>query len=573
MPSSLTRRRLLSISAQTAAAITAGRFFVMEASAQSSQSKYQPAFPRLDQFVKQYILDMNSPGLTLVLADRDGVQRVVTYGFSDSENKIKVKPEDLFQIGSISKSFVALSLLQLRDEGKLDLNKPVIDYLPWFRIESNFAPITVHHLLTHSSGLPGTPPVFFSDPAQKHRAACEPGKYFHYCNTAFEALGYLLWTLEGKPLPDVLRERIFQPLGMTQSEPVINLDLRQRIARNYSAFQPDRPFPRYGKLCEAPAIISSDGAGCIMSTPRDMGLYIQMIANRGQAAKRRLVSEESFGLFSQPHIKAEEFGPTASYGYGMAIDTLEDHKVLRHTGGMVSFMSSIQVDLDEGVGAFSSVNAMQGYRPNPVTEYAIRLMRAHREKKSLPALPPPNPPTQVANADDYAGTYSSVDGRKLELTADGQKLLLIHQGQKIALEGSGDTFTVPHPEFERFSLVFTRADEKDPKSPVVEAGWGSDWFFHSRYAGPKQFDYPKEWDGYAGHYRNENPWVGSMRVVVRKGKLMLDGTTPLEKGEGGVYYLRDEEHNPEWISFGEIVNGKCMRIKMSGEDLWRVMSE
>jgi len=256
----------------------------------------------------------------------------------------------------------------------------------------------------------------------------------------------------------------------------------------------------------------------------------------------------------------------------MAIDTLEDHKILRHTGGMVSFMSSIQVDLDEGIGAFSSVNAMQGYRPNPVTEYAVRLMRAQREKKSLPSIPPPDPPTQTENAADYAGTYSSLDGRNLELVAEGQKFSLIHQSKKITLEGSGDIFTVPHPDFERFPLVFARADQKDPKSPVVEAGWGSEWFYHPRYTGPKQFAYPKEWDSYVGHYRNENPWVGSTRILIRKGRLMLDGTTPLEKGDGDLFYLRDEEHNPEWIIFGEIVNGKCMRIKMSGEDLWRVMT-
>src|SRR6476620_6338496 len=90
MSFSLTRRRLLSISAQTAAAITASRFFVMEASAQSAHSEYQPIFSKIDQFVKQYMLEMNSPGLTVVLADREGVKRVVTYGFSDKENKVRV---------------------------------------------------------------------------------------------------------------------------------------------------------------------------------------------------------------------------------------------------------------------------------------------------------------------------------------------------------------------------------------------------------------------------------------------------------------------------------------------------
>jgi CubicO group peptidase (beta-lactamase class C family) len=572
MSGMLSRRRLLSVTAKTATAIAASNFFVMETFAQSDGSKYQPVFPMLDQFVAQYMLDMNSPGLTLVLADKDGVQRVATYGFTDLESKIKVKPEDLFQIGSISKSFLAFCLLQLRDEGKLDFNKPVTEYIPWFRIDSSFAPITIHHLLTHSSGLPNTE-VFPSDPNQKHRAAYEPGKYFHYCNMAFEALGHLLWTLDGRPLPEALRERIFQPLGMTQTEPVINLDLRQKIAKNYAPFKNDRPFPRYGRLCEAPAIITSDGAGCIASTPHDMGLYIQMITNRGHGPKGRVVSEESFALFSGTHVKADEFGPTASYGYGIAVDTLEGHKILRHTGGMVSFMSSIQVDVDEGVGAFSSVNAMQGYRPNPVTEYAIRLMRALRENKSLPPLSPPNPPTVVNNAADYAGTFSSPDGRKLEFIAKGQTLLMVHLGQKFVLEpSSGDNFNILHPKFDHFTLVFARADDKDPKSPIVEAGWGGDWFYHSRYSGPKQFEYPKEWESYVGHYRNENPWVGSTRVVIRKGKLMLDGTVPLEKDERGVFYMKDEEHNPEWVSFGEVINGKCMRIKVSGEDLWRVIT-
>jgi uncharacterized OB-fold protein len=67
--------------------------------------------------------------------------------------------------------------------------------------------------------------------------------------------------------------------------------------------------------------------------------------------------------------------------------------------------------------------------------------------------------------------------------------------------------------------------------------------------------------------------VGSTHIILRKGQLMMDGVVPLEAGEGGIFYLRDEEHSPEWIRFGERVNGKVMRIKLSGEDLWRVMAE
>src|SRR5882672_3346720 len=494
----MNRREFLGSTA-VAALAASPNFFALESLAEDSSSTYKSLYKPLDNFVEKYLRAMNAPGLTLALADRDGVQRVVTYGFSDLDQKIRVKPEHLFQIGSISKSFLANCLLQLHQEGKLDLQKPILDYLPWFRIDSSFEPITVHHLLTHTSGLPGIPNVFLTDPAAKHRAAYAPGKLFHYNNTAFQLLGHLLMTLDGGLLPDIYRKRILNPLGMSQTEPVITLDTRERTARNYSAFQNDHTFPRLGRLCEAPAIISSDGAGCIASTPHDMGLYAQMIARHGEGPNSRLLNEENFNLFSQAHIKAGEFGPTASYGYGIAVDTLDGHKILRHTGGMISFASAIHVDIDEGVGAFASINAMQGYRPNPVAQFAIQLMRAQRAKKTFPALPEIQPATFIENAADFAGVYTTTDGRSLEFAAEPNRLSLKHKNQSIALESQGDgVFLAPHPDFSRFALVFGHADAKDPKSPIVELGWGSDWFVKPEYKGPKTFDIPKEWAAYVG---------------------------------------------------------------------------
>lgn len=576
MSVSMTRRQFVGAGVRGAAVAAASKFFVVDsfarANGQADGAKYRSVFTELDKFVEQYMRNMNAPGLTFVMADRDGVQRVATYGFSDPETKVSVKPDELFQIGSISKSFVANCLLQLRQEGKLDLHKPITEYLPWFRIDSSFPPITTHHLLTHTSQLPGIPSPFLSDPSQKHRAADPPGKYFHYNNMAFVVLGHLTWTLDGRPLPEVIRKRVFEPLGMTHSEPVITLDTRPHTAKNYAVFQNDRPYPRYGRLSEAPSIVLTDGSGCVSSTPGDMGLYIQMIANKGKGAHATLFSPESFELFSTPHIKAEEFGPTASYGYGIAVDTLEDHKILRHTGGMVSFASALQVDIDAGVGAFASINAMQGYRPNPVAQFAMQLMRAVGEKKSMPAPPKLRVPTTVDNATEYAGAFKSEDGRQLEFAADGDALYLVHNGKRVRLEGGDDSFNSGPGDFERFSFTFGRADAKDPKSAVVEVSWGGDWYTNSKYSGPRKFDYPAAWNEYVGHYRNENPWIGSTRVVIRKGKLMLDGAVPLEPGDDGVFHLRDEEHNPEWVKFGESVNGKVMRLKFSGEDFWRVMA-
>ncbi|HEY7377729.1 MAG TPA: serine hydrolase domain-containing protein [Steroidobacteraceae bacterium] len=568
----ISRREMLQAGFTGVALAASARFLVAESGAQGAPSKYQDTFARLDQFVEQYMRDMNSPGMTLVLADRDGVQRVTAYGLGDLDRQRELKTDELFHIGSISKSFIALSLLQLREEGKLDLDRPIVEYLPWFRIDSRFAPITTHHLLTHTSGLAGEQlPVFPSDPAYRHLAAYAPGEHFHYNNMAFAALGYLAWTLDGREAPEVMRHRILEPLGMTQSAPAITLDLRERLARSYSIFQSDRPFPRMGRLSEAPAIIVTDADGSIAAPARDMGAYLQMLARGGEGPRGRLVSEESFRLFSHPHVLAKDFGPSASYGYGISVDKLDGHTLLRHTGGMVSFMSALMVDIESGMGAFASINAQQGYRPNPVVQFAIRLMRAAQEHKALPAVPAADPPARIENAGDYEGEYRAPSGAKLEFVTRDMQLFLVHGGARVSVERTAhpDQFIARHPDFARFLLVFARKNEKDPKSAVTEVGWGPDWYAGSAYDGPTDFSYPKAWDSYVGHYRNENPWVQSLHVVLRKGRLMLEGVIPLE-AVGDLFYLRDEEHNPEWVRFGEVVNGKCMRIKYSGEDLWRV---
>lgn len=564
----ITRRHILQAGAVGASLIAMGRFHVSEAA--EGGGAYTDAWPMLDRFVEQYMRDMNSPGMALVLADRDGVQRVAHYGLSDREARQPAGEGTLFEIGSISKSFVALALLQLHDEGKLDFDRPIVEYLPWLRVDSKFAPITTHHLLTHSTGLPGAGDVFQADPELRHLAAYAPGEHFHYNNAMYDVLGILAWTLDGRELPSLLHERILRPLGMDRSEPVITVEVRERLAKSYAPFLGDRPYSRHGRLCEAPALVATGGAGCVAATARDMGAYIRMIANHGRTGETRLLSEDGFRRFSTPHIPAEDFGPGAHYGYGIAVDTQDGNRMLRHTGGMVSFMSSMMVDIDDGVGGFASVNAQQGYRPNPVVRYAIQLMRARRKGAEPPKMPEPDVATVVTNAAEFAGAYRGDKG-PLEVLAEGERLVIVEDGERIPLERLGDPnrFAARHSKFDRFAFVFGRRDPEAPGSPVVEVSWGGDWYRNGRYEGPQQFEYPKAWDGYAGHYRNESPWIGSLRIVVLKGRLTIDGTVPLE-ADGELFRLRDNPYNTEWIRFGELVNGRCMRIRVSGSDLWRV---
>ncbi len=563
------RREFLGLGMQTAAAVTFGNFVVSDTEAITT-SRYAPIFPLLDQFVQQHLKDMNAPGLTLTLVDANGVQRVCTYGVDDLDKRTPIKPEQLFHIGSISKTFLGLCLVQLHEEGKLDLNKPIANYLPWLRIDSLTRPITTHDLLTHSAAIPDGD-LFPADPSFRHRAVALPGTFFHYSNMGYEALGYLLETIDQRSLAESLRIRILEPLGMKSTESAITLDIVNKVAGSYMPELNDRPYPRQGNLVKAPPISVTTAAGCIASNANDMAAFLTMLINRGKTPNGRIISTSGFELFSTPFMNADELGKDIKYGYGIAADTFDGHTRLHHMGGMVSFVSALEVDLDAGLGVFVSFNSTQGNRPGAVAEYALRLMRASREGRPLPKAPISKPSFYVDAAPDYAGRYVSAEGRVVEIVAKGDRLFLSHKGKQVALEptkGAENAFAVLHPDFAQFAFYFQRAGNK-PEGKFVEIGWGGDRYLSASYQGATEFSVPEAWQEYVGHYRSEDPWIGSVHIVMRAGALWVDGLIKLAPDGNDRFYLGDVKDNPDWISFAEVVNGRTMRMVQSGFDLTR----
>src|SRR4029078_2532751 len=149
MPIHLSRRKFLGATAKTA--LVAPVYTAIEArgstvlirslipeEATTQAAAMQPWLAQLDQYITRHMRETGAPGLTLALANRDGLIRVSTYGFADTKAGLRVVPQTMFEIRSISKSFVGLALVQLRAEGKLDLNKPIAEYLPWLKINSKF---------------------------------------------------------------------------------------------------------------------------------------------------------------------------------------------------------------------------------------------------------------------------------------------------------------------------------------------------------------------------------------------------------------------------------------------------
>ena len=548
------RRQFIIGSAMVSAAV-----FVNPRNLLGQSAAVQPLFARLDDYIARHMRETGAPGMTLALANRDGLIRVSTYGFADTKEKARVVPETMFEIGSISKSFVSLALLQLRDEGKLDLNKPVVEYLPWLKINSKFEPVTTHHLLSHTAGLPGAP-LLLDALLRELWTAYAPGKRFLYSNTGYNILGFLIEALDKRPFAEAMRARMLTRLGMTASAPIISNELRRQIAVGYEPLNASQPFAYGNQLAEAQWIEVDVPAGSIAATPADMAKYMRMLLNRGALPKGRLVSEEAFKLFVAPAVNSPFRGEPASYGYGLWVSDIAGHTRLRHTGGMVAFSSSIDLDLNAGVGAFASVNAnLRGYRPVSVTKYAIDLFNASLDGKPLPDAPAVPAATEVKNAADYAGVYTSPDGKKLELSAEGDKLMLTHNGRKILLErAGGDRFLVKHPAFYLYLLGFVREDQK-----VTQAYYGPDWFAGERYTGPRSFEVRKDWEGFAGHYFNDSPWYGDTRVVLRRGQLFLDGAAPLVPRADGKFGIGDPD-GPDWIAFESIVEGRAMQLNYSG---------
>jgi D-alanyl-D-alanine carboxypeptidase len=584
---SMSRRLFLTRGASAAMATplfwTAGMRAAMPQPAATS-----PVEKHLDDYIASYMTAMNAPGMTLGLTDSSKTLRTDGYGFADVDKRIAVNEGHLFQIGSITKSFVALVLLQMRDEGKLDLQTPVLDYLPQLPIDARFGPITIHHLLTHTSGLPDNLGVFLGDPDARLVQGFKPGEHFHYCNAGFSILGLLVEKLDGRPWRKCVQARILTPLEMTETVGVISTASRGRAAVGYQAFWDDQVYPRQGRLSPAPNLVMDDTAGCIASTPGDMARYARMLLNHGQGPHGRIVSEQSFSLMSTPYIKASDFSDTSSYGYGIAVDTLDGHKILRHTGGMVAFASSIHADLDGGVAAFASINAMQGYRPTAVTEYAVRLLRAEREPKTLPAAPPIANPLEVDNAADYAGAFTDGNGQKLEFSVEGKQLFLADQGKRIPLQHThGDNFiSTIEGVFADHTFVFGHAraesgtqpasdsgpgngDSHEKPGPVVEVSYGSDWYVNAKYLGPRRFTAPKEYAAFSGWYRSDSAWGGDTLVYVLKGQLMLDGQK-LHPIGGSLFRLGDEEWMPDTAEFLCVFEGKPRILRVAGMDFWRI---
>jgi D-alanyl-D-alanine carboxypeptidase len=529
------------------------------------------AFQRLDQFVEQQ-MDANAlPGLALAITDRAQLVYLATYGLADIGQKLPVTPETLFEIGSISKSFTAVAILQQCDQGRLDLHVPVSHYMPWFQVYSPYDPITIHHLLSHTAGIPsgmeGTPGGRYEVFALRETTAfCPPGERFHYSNLGYEVLGYLLEDVLGHLYERIVQWMILDPLGMQSTVPVVTHDTRLRLAVGYQRLYDDRPSHRSHPLVPAPWREYGRAAGSIAATVGDMAAYCRMLLRSGEGPTDRLLSADSFARMTQRIVEVDD----DHYGYGLYIREQEGQQYIGHGGGMLGYRSSMTLNMDAGVGVVVLTNGDSS--PYAISRFGFDLLRAVRRAQPLPPLPERPDPTRIQNASEYAGSYST-DEKTLLLVAQEDQLFLTYRGRNILLElCAPDVFYVPHSDFALYYLRFGRDNAQ-----VVEAFYGSDWYANQRYTGPTTFLYPPAWEAYPGHYRSHSPGISNFRIVLRKGELAVVAPwwideqvlIPVAEEE---FRVGSDEVSPDHISFSAIVNDQAQKMTFAGAAYYRTFT-
>jgi D-alanyl-D-alanine carboxypeptidase len=521
----------------------------------------ESAFLRLSEYIKRQLPTLNAPGIAIGLTHREQILHVSVFGLANTAAGLPVTPETLFQIGSISKSFTSIILLQLQEQGLLDVNDPVKKYLPWFEIQSEYEPITLRHLMSHTAGI-----ITGSDDTvsayteawnlRYTKATAPPGEMFHYSNSGYKVLGLVLQTLLGQSLADILHDRILVPLEMDATLPVIRSEARSRLAVGYSPFFDDRPLPAGGLLAPATWFESDTADGSICSTAGDMCKYLQALLQKGKG----LLKLDSFEQLITPVVPTGDDIHGEHYGLGLSIQQIDEHRVVCHSGGMVGYTADMLADLDAGLGVIVLTNGPA--EPEKTSRYILNLICAAWDGNELPELPS-DIPEMVEHADDYIGQYSC-GNKSFKLTSKNQRLYLDFDSATVLIEPhNADRFFVPHPAFELFPLQMGRENGQ-----ITEANYGGEKFVRSPYRGQTFFEYPIEWKAYPGHYRSHNPWLSNFRIVLRKGVLVFISPfgeeEPLHPLEPGLFRIGEDSRSPEFIRFDVVIDGKAMQAILSG---------
>jgi CubicO group peptidase (beta-lactamase class C family) len=378
------------------------------------KKKLTSAFPEIDAVVAEEMTAQRFPGGVVGVVIDGELAYAKGFGVSDLDKKTKPDADTIFRIGSISKSFVGLAALALRDEKLVDFDDPLAKYLPeaagLVYPTNDSAPITLRHLLTHTSGLPrDNPAVPMPAPTEADMLKAlagfaletPPGLKHQYSNFGYSILGLALGRAARASFHDVVRTRVTAPLGMKSTVWTQKEVPADRMASGYLA--PPKMESRPAPFIDFGA---DDPSGGLYSSLRDMGRYVaaQLAAyparnDPEEAGVRRSSLREAHasGLpsffrvtFADKPKKGESLlsGAGDAYGFGwVARQSCAYDDLVWHNGGLPGYMSDVRFLKERGVGVITLVNSFPG-EPAMVSSRVMGVL-ARSGGLSKRTLPPP----------------------------------------------------------------------------------------------------------------------------------------------------------------------------------------
>ena len=368
---------------------------------------------KVDDFVNSVMKAKQIPGVALLVVQNGKIVVEKGYGYSNLEHMVPVKPETIFQSGSVGKQFTAMAVMMLVDEGKVQLDDPVSKYLP--ETPDTWKNIKVRNLLSHTSGLGDYPSDFdfrkdynedqLWEIVKKTPLNFQPGDKWDYSNLGFLTLGILIHKVSGQFYGDFLHDRIFQPLGMNSTRIINEKDIIPNRSAGYELVKGE--------------IKNQDWVSPTMNTTADGSLYFNIVdLAKWDAAlyAQKLVSKSSFDAMWTA-VKLNN-GSTYPYGFAWDVTSVNGHRLLEHGGAWQGFTTHVARYVDDKLSVIVLTN-LAGANPEYLAHGVAGLY--------LPAVALAKH-TKINLNDDqlkaFAGEYKFDSGQTVQVSAAPGKLIL-----------------------------------------------------------------------------------------------------------------------------------------------------
>src|SRR6202047_1279399 len=353
----------------------------------AARRDYGAIVEALRPFIEREIAEKQIPGLSIALVDDQQIVWAQGFGGADPRSKRPATAATVYRIGSVSKLFTDIAIMQLVERGQLNLDAPVTDYLPDFHPKNPFGtPITLRQLMSHRSGLLREPPVGnYFETSQPTLAATvqslndtelvfAPNTHTKYSNAAIAVVGYLLESRSHEPFAQYLKSSVLDPMGLRHSSfepnPAIITNLAKAEMWTYDGLKFEAPTFQLGR---APA-------GSMYSTVNDLGHFVSVLLAQGKAENSAVLKPATLEQMWSPQFP----NPGGSvFGLGFQVRSLDGHRLVGHGGAIYGFATTLDLLPEDKVGVVvvatkDAVNAVT----ERIGEQSLRLIHAHRTRKA-----------------------------------------------------------------------------------------------------------------------------------------------------------------------------------------------